>query len=309
MFLVIAGGLLFADLSGWPQARSFRRWTAWAMQPITWLSTVPHFLDDITSDLKSRNALLRENAALRRRELILSAQALRMNALESENQRLRNLLSASSTIHQKMLIAQIIKTSQSPYSYQILINKGSRQGVYRGQALIDAHGVLGQVVRVEPSDSVVLLITDPHNGVPVEVNRTGLQTVALGRGDGQSLSLPFLPRNADVRVGDLLVSSGLGGRFPEGYPVGRVREIKRPPGESFIEAIADPSAHLNRGRQVLLVWSANDAVQHPLPKLPINLEGSATHPIPGQSGRRPGKKRISTSPHSARGRTAVTSHP
>src|SRR5690606_32431932 len=116
------------------------------------------------------------------------------------------------------------------------------------------YGVLGQIIDVNPRSSVALLITDANHGIPVEINRTGLQTIALGRGDGQSLSLPFLPGNADIRVGDLIVSSALGGRFPAGFPVAEISELRHQPGEHFTEAIAQPAAHLNQGRQVLLVW-------------------------------------------------------
>ena len=127
---------------------------------------------------------------------------------------------------------------------------------------------MGQVIRVNPATAVALLITDPNHGLPVEINRTGLRTFALGRGDGQSLSLPYLPGNADVQVGDTLVSSALGGRFPAGYPVGKIQEIKHEPGESFMEAIALPAARLNQGRQALLVWSESFPVDEaPTPAL------------------------------------------
>lgn len=277
ILLAIVGAIFYVGLRHMPVARTLRRWTSVALEPVTWLSTVPQMLDNVGSDLQSRNRILQENSSLKLENLRLSARLLRFQALEAENQRLRRLLSAASTIHHKVLVATIIKASQAPYSYQILINKGIRQGVYRGQAVIDAHGVLGQVVRANPGDSVALLITDPHNGIPVQVNRTGLQTVALGRGDGQTLTLPFLPRNADIRVGDLLVSSGMGGRFPEGYPVGRISAVRRPPGESFMDAIAEPSAHLNRSREVLLVWNASSRESQRQPNLPIDLRRLRSH--------------------------------
>lgn len=269
LLLLVGGGLLYADYVGLPQVQAARQWLAWALQPVTWISALPHALDDIGDNFESRHQLMTENQALKQRQLVLDAQLLRMRALEAENRRLRALLSSSTAIEHRVLVAEIDETSQDPYRHQILINKGSRDGVYRGQALVDAYGVLGQVIQVHRDDAVALLITDPDNGVPVEINRTGLQTVALGRGDGQTLSLPFLPGNADVHVGDLLVSSGLGGRFPAGYPVGRIRELKHPAGDSFMEAIADPAAHLNRSRQVLLVWSSAE-VDSPIPKLPVD---------------------------------------
>ncbi len=255
ILLAIVGGLFYADLRSTPQTQTVRQWLAWALQPVTWISSLPHALDNIGDSFKSRDALMKENTALKQRQSVLSVQLLKMQALEAENRRIHALLSSSTTLDYRVLIAEILQTSQDPYRHQILINKGEHDGVYQGQALVDAYGVLGQVIRVHANSAVALLITDPDNGIPVEVNRTGLQTVALGRGDGQTLSLPFLPDNADIHVGDLLVTSGLGGRFPAGYPVGRVHELKHPAGDSFMEAIADPAAHLNRSRQVLLVWN------------------------------------------------------
>jgi rod shape-determining protein MreC len=153
-----------------------------------------------------------------------------------------------------VLIAEIVGVSQDPYRNQIVLNKGTRDAVYRGQALVDAHGILGQIVEVSHLRSKALLITDPDHGIPVEVNRTGMQTIAIGGGE-HGLRVPFLPSNADVRVGDLLVSSALGGRFPAGYPVGTVYEVRHVAGEHFMEAYASPAARLNQGRQALLVWS------------------------------------------------------
>lgn len=283
LLLVVAGGLIYLDLHGLPQSRTARQWIAWTLQPVTWLSSLPHALDNVGDDFRSREKLLQENADLKQHELVLQGQLLKMQALEAENQRIRALLSSSTSIEHRVLIAEVLQTSQDPYRHQILINKGSRDGVYQGQALVDAYGVLGQVIQVHEHSAVALLITDPDNGVPVEVNRTGLQTVALGRGDGQSLSLPFLPGNADVHVGDLLVSSGLGGRFPPGYPVGHVRELKHPAGDSFMEAIADPAAHLNRSRQVLLVWSQTTDTDGQ-PSLPVDI-----HVEPARKPSRGGK--------------------
>ncbi|MDE2148816.1 MAG: rod shape-determining protein MreC [Gammaproteobacteria bacterium] len=250
-----AAALLASDLAGSPWPSEMRRSLNWALQPLVWLSALPASLDALGEQFKGRERLIAENRALRARQLELGGRLLKFDALQAENQRLRALLASASTLKERVLIASVLRTSQDPYRQQIVIDKGQREGAYPGQALIDAWGVLGQVIEVNRNSATALLITDPEHGVPVEVNRTGLQTIALGRGDGQTLSLPYLPSNADVRVGDLLVTSGLGGRFLAGYPVGQVTAIRRPAGESFIEAIAEPAAHLNRGRQVLLVWS------------------------------------------------------
>jgi rod shape-determining protein MreC len=251
------------------------------LAPITWTSRLPSTVSAIGNYAQTRGELMAENEHLSESLLRLRARTSKVQALEAENQRLRELLSSSEQIEDSVLVAEILATNQDPYRHQIVLNRGTGDGVYRGQAIIDAYGVLGQVVRVLPDTAVGLLITDPDHGVPVEVNRTGLQTVALGRGDGQGLSLPFLPGNADIKVGDLLVSSALGGRFPPGYPVGEVAELLYQPGEHFMEAIAYPTARINQGRQVLLVWSetvqSEPGITETVPAMPA-AEGTGVEP-------------------------------
>ena len=133
--------------------------------------------------------------------------------------------------------------------------KGSLSGIFPGQPVLDAHAVMGQVTHVTPMTSTVLLITDASHALPVQVDRNGLRTIAFGTGRIHELELPHLPNNADIREGDQLVTSGLGGRFPPGYPVARVSRIEHRPGEPFASIVATPSAHLERSREVLLVWT------------------------------------------------------
>jgi rod shape-determining protein MreC len=226
--------------------------------------------------LEGHQSLTAENRALRLQILQQNGELLRLHAIEAENLRIRALLASSTVLHDRVSIAEVLQISQDPYRHQILLNKGSTDGVYKGQALVDSFGVMGQIIQVNPDTAVALLINDPDHGIPVEVNRTGLQTIAVGRGDGEALSLPYLPGNADVKVGDLLVSSALGSRFPAGYPVGQVYQVHRPPGENFMEALAYPSAHLNQGRQVLLVWSHNPVdVRTQLIPLPAHVSAHA----------------------------------
>jgi rod shape-determining protein MreC len=238
---------------------------AWLLRPVLWVAGLPSAVAGTAEHLQTRETLVEENAILRENELKLQADLQKLEALEMENQRLRELLASSAQLEEKVLIAEILSASQDPYREQIVLNKGARDGVYKGQALVDAQGVLGQVMSVSAATSVALLLTDPNHGIPVEINRTGLQTIALGRGDGQNLLLPYLPGTADVKVGDLLVSSPLGGRFPAGYPVGTITELRHEPGEHFMEALAVPAARLNRGRQALLVWSESFPVEAPPP--------------------------------------------
>jgi rod shape-determining protein MreC len=238
---------------------------AWGLQPVLWAAGLPSALSRTAEHLQTRGSLLAENEVLRQNQLLLQGRLQKIQALEMENQRLRELLSSSTNLEERVLIAEILSAAQDPYRQQIVLDKGARDGVYKGQALVDAQGVMGQVIRVDPTTAVALLITDPNHAIPVEINRTGLQTFALGRGDGQNLSLPYLPGNADVQVGDLLVSSSLGGRFPAGYAVGQIKELKHEPGEHFMEALAQPAARLNQGRQALLVWSESFPVAEPEP--------------------------------------------
>ena len=259
LFAVVSIGLMVADHHGDARVRPIREWTARALQPLLWLTSLPQATFNLGDHFRSREDLLTENQALHQKQLELEGRLLRLDALEAENARIRELLSSAASLQTRVLIAEIMQVSQEPYR-QIVLNKGERDGVYKGQALVDADGIMGQVMQVNPGSSVALLVTDLDNSVPVEINRTGLQTIARGRGDGQTLSLPFLPGNADIKVGDLLVSSGLGGRFPPGYPVGKINELRHPAGESFMEGFAYPTARLNQGHQALLVWSERPAL-------------------------------------------------
>lgn len=225
-----------------------------ALSPLVWTATVPAHVIGLLKHFRSRETILAENVRLQAQQLVLEARLQRYESLRAENTRLRELLSSSEMLGGQVLIAEVISINQDPYRQQIVIDKGERDGVYRGQALVDAYGILGQVVEVRHSTAMVLLVTDPQHGLPVEVTRTGLQTIAQGQGEGQTLRLPFLPGNADIRKGDLLVSSALGGRFPTDYPVAVVQEVQHRAGDHFKQAIAYPAAHINQGRQVLLVW-------------------------------------------------------
>lgn len=247
----------------------------WALQPVMWAAALPSNMSRTADHLQTRESLLQENQVLRENQLLLQARLQKIEALETENRQLRQLLSSSAKLEERVLVAEIISAAQDPYRQQVIINKGARDGVYKGQALVDAQGIMGQVIRVNPATSIALLLTDPNHSIPVEINRTGLQTFALGRGDGQNLVLPYLPGNADVQVGDLLVSSALGGRFPAGYAVGQIQELKHEPGEHFMEAFAQPAAKLNQGRQALLVWSESFPIIEPPPALEPEASAAA----------------------------------
>lgn len=248
--------------------------------PIQWLVDQPAASQDwFQETLSSRRALQEENARLRTEQLILKAELQKLEALEAENLRLRELLDSSFKVRERVLIAEIMAVDLDPYRHQILLNKGSHDDLYTGQPLVDANGVMGQVVQAGPFTATAMLITDPAHAVPVQVNRNGLRSIALGTGSLTSLSLPYLPNNADIRTGDLLITSGLGGRFPPGYPVAEVQNVIRDPGEPFAQVFARPLAELNRSREVLLVWSQDEAGMDPAATEPAADE-TAGEPTP-----------------------------
>lgn len=221
--------------------------------------------------LKQRSQLLTENRQLRTEKLEISARLQRFDSLQAENRRLRALMESSGKIANRVLVSEIMAVDLDPLRHLIVINKGTIHGAYRGQPLLDADGIIGQITHTSLVSSEAVLISDASHAVPVEVNRNGLRTIAVGTGDPGSLSLPFLPNNADIVVGDLLISSGLGGNFPPGYPVGTVTLVERNPSTPFATVGAQPAAALNRNREVLLVWSTTDSV---LPE--ANSDGAKT---------------------------------
>jgi rod shape-determining protein MreC len=218
--------------------------------------------------LSERERLVTENRELRVESLRQRVWLQQLAALEAENARLRALMDSPARLANRVQVAEILAVDLDPYRHRIALNRGEQAGVYTGQALLDAAGIVGQVIRVNPLGAEAILITDPSHATPVELTRNGLRTVALGLGDVTRMSLPFLPNSADIRVGDLLVSSGLGDAFPAGYPVGRVTRVERRPGEPFARIEAEPTAALNRARQVLLVWEGGEAEANLAPVMP-----------------------------------------
>jgi len=204
----------------------------------------------------TRKSLLADNARLSQELDGDRLRLQRLEAVEQENVQLRALVQAAPRVPDKVKLAEILRLELDPYRQRVLINRGTNDGVQKGQAVIDADGVFGQVTNVGPFSAEVLLISDPAHATPVQISRNGLRTIADGSGDPHRLTLPYLPRNADVKVDDVLLSSGLGGVFPAGYPVGRVTEVRRDPSQPLAVVSAAPAAALDRDRNVLLVQSA-----------------------------------------------------
>ncbi|MFZ5722295.1 MAG: rod shape-determining protein MreC [Pseudomonadota bacterium] len=253
---ILSALLLFAD------ARA-PAYTGWARDGIA-LFTEPLIVavdlprraaSGIAAFFTTRGALAEENARLRQENLVLQRHVQRLASLTAENARLRELLNSSALLDSSVLVAEIIAFDPDPSRLEVVINKGSDAGLYRGQPVLDAGGIMGQLIAVGPTQSRVILVTDSRHGVPVEVSRNGVRSIATGTGNPGTLSLQYLPVTADVREEDLLVSSGLGGVFPRGYPVARVVRVVRTPGETFMTVEAQPTAALQRSRQVLLVFA------------------------------------------------------
>jgi rod shape-determining protein MreC len=226
------------------------------LYPVVYLADLPiSAARSVRESFATRQQLRDRNQILNRENLRLRARLQQLESLEAENMRLRDLVGSSFKIGDRVLIAELLSVDLDPYRQQVLVDKGSLAGIFPGQPVLDAHAVMGQVTHVTPMTSTVLLITDASHALPVQVDRNGLRSIAFGTGRIHELELPHLPNNADIREGDQLVTSGLGGRFPPGYPVARVSRIEHRPGEPFASIVATPSAHLERSREVLLVWT------------------------------------------------------
>ncbi|MES9840163.1 MAG: rod shape-determining protein MreC [Candidatus Thiodiazotropha endolucinida] len=224
--------------------------------PVQYLASLPLLLSESASDaINSRSELEAERDRLHAENLRLRARQQKFEALEAENMRLRGLLDSSFKVGDRVLIAELVAVEQDPFRQQVLINKGKTSGLFVGQPVVDANAVVGQVTHINPFSASVLLITDAAHALPVQVHRNGLRTIALGTGLINRLELPHLPNNADIKVGDLLTTSGMGGSFPPGYPVAEVIDVRREPGQPFASVIAQTTAHLDRIREVLLVWT------------------------------------------------------
>jgi len=249
----------------------------------------------LKESLQTREALAAENERLRANARDLGLRAMRYEALARENGELRGLRDALPPVADRWLPAEIVNIQLSSLRQRLLLNRGVANGVFKGQAVLDDKGLIGQTTHVGPWSAEVILITDPEHAVPVRVERTGLRTIAVGAGDTTSLALPYLPGNADIKSGDLLVTSGLGGVFPEGYPVARVTEVHRDAVQPLAQVRAAPLAHVDTDSEVMLVWFRAGHPAAPAPAASGELKGGnpAMQPQPA-----PPKSRATPEPAS-----------
>jgi rod shape-determining protein MreC len=221
------------------------------------------FRDSITT----RDALRADKTKLEAELRVAQFRLQRYEALEAETVRLRALRDSTAGVTDRFVIGDVMNVDLDAFRERVLVDKGASDGIYVGQAVLDSGGVFGQVARVGQLTSEVILVSDAAHAIPVQINRNGLRTVAVGTGDTNRLKLPYLPTSADVVAGDLLVTSGLGGGFPAGYPVGTISEVKRDPAQSLADVDVKPAAALNRSSELLFVWLKPQATELlPLPK-------------------------------------------
>ena len=234
--------------------------------------------DWFNESLATRRHLQEEIDSLRTQQFVQQAQMQKFAALQTENIRLRELLDSSYEVGEKVLIAELMSVNLDPYKHQVVVNKGELHDIYPGQPLVDAEGVMGQIVHAGPYTSTAMLITDTSHAIPIQVNRNGLRSIALGSGSINRLELPYIPNSADIQPGDLLITSGLGGRFPPGYPVATVTAVQHDPGNAFASVVATPLAHLNRSREVLLIWPSQTTVIESTADIPVEAPDDVTDP-------------------------------
>lgn len=255
-YLALSLGLLVSDHRGsW--LTQFRNQASVAVQPLWWLAGLPSRLgDSMRNDAATRTQLAAENRRLRNDVLVLNAGQARLRVEAVENARLRSLLGAVEQGSLDVQLAPILDVDQDPTRQRLLLNAGSRNGVRVGQGAIDAGGLLGQVIAVTPSTATVLLLTDLEHAVPVIIARNGVRLVAYGSGRAGHLALRNIPLSAEVEIGDTVVTSGLGGRFPPGFPVGTITALEPDDSRAFLIGDLKPAAQLDRGRDVLLLRDA-----------------------------------------------------
>jgi len=253
--VVLSMALIIVDVR-YSQLDPVRQVLSTAITPVHWLSDLPVNISIGLSNLfTSRDTLEEELDLMRSRMLVLERKAQKLASVTAELNRLRELLNASRIVDEGVVVAEMIGASPDPDNQYIVLDKGMQENVYLGQAVLDSHGLMGQVIEVNEFTSRVLLISDSQHAVPVQINRNGVRAIAYGVGALNFLELGNVPNTSDIKVGDLLVSSGLGGRFPQGYPVASVDSIKHDKSRSFAQIRVLPEAELNRSRLLLLVFN------------------------------------------------------
>lgn len=260
--LVSVGTMMLDHRSNYLE--TVRMWMGTAANPIYTVVQAPsQAWGWLTGSFADRGRLRLENAELSEQLRVARVKLLQFDSLRQENLRLRQVREASAGVGGRTMIAEIMRVDVDPFRHRVRINKGADHGVFRGQPVLDAFGIVGQTVQVDKYSSTLILISDAEHAIPIQVNRNGIRSIAVGTGELSKLSLPYLTVESDVKPGDLLVSSGLDGIFPAGYPVATVTKVERNPAETFALVEARPLAQLDRDREVLLLWAETPAPSAP----------------------------------------------
>lgn len=272
--LLLSLTLLVGDSQQWRWLENLRSWLYSGVEPvymaIAWPGTA---FDDLADSIRFGSALKQENAQLRQTNLVLAARVQKLSYLTNDNARLRGLTAAAESLSGRVMVTEVIGVDPDTTHHVLIVNRGARAGLYKGQPMLDARGVVGRVQSLGQVTARIMLISDRQHSVPVRINRNGMRAILSGTGDPAELSLQFVPETADIKTGDLLVTSGLGRDFPAGYPVGRVTRIRKIPGEQFLDISAQAVAALDRSRYLLALFeqpsltsaSAFDALAPMLP--------------------------------------------
>jgi rod shape-determining protein MreC len=284
MLAIAAIALMVAD-QRYDQLARVRAWLSAAVYPVQVVVDLPfRAWDWVSGSFADRSRLRQENLELTARLRLSNLQLQRFAALEDENRRLRDMRENSAGVADRVLVASILNVDLDPFRHRVLLDKGAADGVFKGQAVLDADGIFGQVAQVHPKTAEVILISDAEHAIPVQSNRSGLRTIAVGTGDSKRLSLPFVTVEADLKQGDLLLSTGMGGVFPPGYPIAEVTQVVRNASTTFALVDARPTARLDRDREVLLVWfDPPEAVDPPPAAEVTSTEASPTVVAPAST--------------------------
>jgi rod shape-determining protein MreC len=254
---------------------SLRGYLQSMVSPLQYLATAPkQMMNWATENVVTRQQLVADNQQYKMNELLFNEQALQLDIIKKENERLRALLASPLRGDAKKMVAEILSVDSDPYTHQVVINRGASDGVYEGQAVIDEQGIVGQILHVGANSSRVLLITDVTHGVAVRINRNGVRLIATGVGVIERLTHNHVQHSTDIREGDLLVTSGLGGKFPEGYPVSVVTTVLQDESRPFARIQSQPVANIDRLRYVLLLWP-EQATTNRVKSSPVTLKNSS----------------------------------
>ena len=253
-YLLLALVLMVADHRG-GHLHKLRAWASLLNEPLFQLAELPAWaVRQLHDGFLQHRALVDERDALRSALLVAGARLARFESVLAENERLRGLIGGTRSLHLEVRLASLADVDLDPFRHRVWLDLGSVHGIQPGMAVIDAGGVFGQVIETSPQRALVMLVSDPAHAIPVQVQRTGIRTIAYGTGALDRLNVPNIPQSADVRAGDQLVTSGLGGRFPAGLPVAEIVAMRSDDTRLFLVAEARPSARLDSSREVLLVW-------------------------------------------------------